>query len=376
MQLKNRLKSDRITVYCRCDEIGNHASLKMMWAQALVGSSPTSGTNIKLSMIIADGKAIAQKVLSQIKTGLDGSRSGASPTPGELCRSVSIAAVWAGNDPATARFVELKKKRAESIGIKIIIFHFDSSDPEEKIINKIVELSEDKYISGIIVELPLPERFDRDKILNLIPKEKDVDVLSSSAQEDFYSNKSKILPPAVGALKILFEEYKVNPKDKVTVVFGQSILIGKPISHWLENVGAKVSKIDENTQNPKELCLKADLIISGVGKPNLISGNMVKNGAVVVDFGFEKLGDRVIGDVDFDSVAPKSSLITPVPGGMGPIVVVAFLKNTVQVAQNSLSKLDSFQEKVVLSSHICFPDSREERGKYTREALARLTRKT
>lgn len=275
-------------------------------------------------MITADGRAIAQKVLSQIKTSLKG-------------RSVFIAAIWVGKNLAIGRFVEIKKKYAESVGIKIDAYHFSNGTSEEEIINKIKELSADKNISGIIVELPLPKNLNQDKVLNSIPKEKDIDILSASAQEDFYDNHSKIDPPSVGALKILFEKHKINPKDKVAAIFGQSILIGKPIFHWLENTGAKVFKIDKNTENTKELCLRADIVVSGVGKPNLINGNMIKNGAVVVDFGFEKLGDKIVGDVDFDSVAPKTYLITPVPGGMGPIVIAAFLKNIVQIAQSPLA---------------------------------------
>lgn len=277
-------------------------------------------------MITADGRAIAQKVLSQIKTGLNG-------------RSVFIAAIWVGNNLAIGRFVEIKKKYAESVGIKIDAYHFSDGTSKEEIINKIKELSADKNISGIIVELPLPKNLNQDKILNLIPKEKDIDVLSASAQEDFYDNHSKINPPSVGALELLFQEYEINPNGKTAAVFGQSILIGKPISYWLESLGAKVLRIDENTKNAKKLCLQADIIVSGVGKPNLINGNLVKNGAVVVDFGFEKFGDKIVGDVDFDSVAPKTYLITPVPGGMGPIVIAAFLKNTVQIAQSPLPKL-------------------------------------
>ncbi len=256
----------------------------------------------------------------------------------------------------------MKKKYAESVGIKMDVYHFENRVQEKEIINRIGGLSE----NGIIVELPLPKHLNRDKILDSIPKEKDIDVLSLSAQEDFYNNQQsspgvgdsplrtpKIDPPSVGALKILFEEYKINPKNKVAAVFGQSILIGKPISHWLENMGAKVFKIDENTENPKELCLKADIVISGVGKTGLISGDIIKDGSVVVDFGFvpifpnlknlRKIEDprfanrvsreanrekiRIVGDVDFGSVAPKSSLITPVPGGMGPILIASFLEN-------------------------------------------------
>ena len=256
-------------------------------------------------MIIVDGKALAQKTLSRIRTGLNG-------------RSVSIAAVWAGDNLAIGRFIEMKKKAAESVDINMDIYHFDS---EDALTSKVKDLAEDKNVTGIIVELPLPPGYNRDKVLKLIPQDKDVDVL----------NESPLLPPAVGALKILFEEYKIEPKDKTAAVFGQSILIGKPISHWLENMGAKVFRIDENTENARELCLQADIIISGVGKPNLITGDMIKDGAVVVDFGFEKLGEKISGDVDFDSVAPKSSLITPVPGGMGPILIAAFLENALKV---------------------------------------------
>src|SRR3989344_1960771 len=256
-------------------------------------------------MTIVDGKALAQKILNKINTGLNG-------------RAVSIAAVWAGDNLAIGHFVEMKKKAAESVGINMDVYHLDS---EDALTSKVKELAEDKNVTGIIVELPLPPGYDRDKILGLIPKEKDIDVL----------NGSPLLPPAVGALKILFEDYKIEPKGKTAAVFGQSILIGKPISHWLEQNGAEVFRIDENTENARELCLQADIIISGVGKPNLITGDMIKDGAVVVDFGFEKLGKNISGDVDFDSVAPKSSLITPVPGGMGPILIAAFLENALKV---------------------------------------------
>ncbi|MBI2068813.1 MAG: bifunctional 5,10-methylenetetrahydrofolate dehydrogenase/5,10-methenyltetrahydrofolate cyclohydrolase [Candidatus Yanofskybacteria bacterium] len=260
-------------------------------------------------MIIVDGKALAQKILSKIKTGLDG-------------RSVSIAAVWAGDNLAIGRFVEMKKKAANSVGINMDIYHLAS---EDAIASKLKELADDKSVTGIIVELPLPPGYNRDNILKLISQDKDIDVL----------NGSPLLPPAVSALKTLFEEYKIEPKGKTAAVFGQSILVGGPISNWLENMGAKVFRIDENTENTRELCLKADIIVSGVGKPNLITGNMIKDGAVVVDFGFEKLGDKVAGDVDFNSVAPKSSLITPVPGGMGPIVIASFLENALTLYLSS-----------------------------------------
>jgi methylenetetrahydrofolate dehydrogenase (NADP+)/methenyltetrahydrofolate cyclohydrolase len=259
----------------------------------------------RAQMITADGKAISQKMLSEIRSALRG-------------RSVSIAALWAGENMAIGRFVEMKKKAAASVGINTEIYHLNS--PKE-MTDKLKELSEDDNVNGIIVELPLPPGYDRDELLKLIPREKDIDVLNDSA----------LLPPAVRALEALLEEYSIDPSGKTAAVFGQSILIGKPISDWLESRGSKVFRIDENTKNPEKLCLQADIVVSGVGKPGLITGDMIKKGAVVVDFGFETLGDKVAGDVDFDSIAPKSSLITPVPGGMGPMVIAAFLENAAKL---------------------------------------------
>ena len=260
--------------------------------------------------MIVDGKAVANKILDRIRTGLNG-------------RSVCVAAVWAGDNMAIGHFVEMKKKAAESVGIDMNIYHLTS---EGEVADKLKELAKDESITGIIIELPLPEGFNRKEILRLIPQEKDIDVL----------NGSSLLPPAVGALEILFKKHGIEPAGKTAAVFGQSILIGRPVSEWLDSKGARVFRIDENTENTKELCLQADIVVSGVGKPNLITGEMVKDGAVVVDFGFEKLGERISGDVDFGSAAPKASLITPVPGGMGPIVIAAFLENALELYLSSV----------------------------------------
>ena len=136
-------------------------------------------------------------------------------------------------------------------------------------------------------------------------------------------------------MKQIFEEHKIEPKGKIAAVFGYGLLVGKPVSHWLANQGATVSVINEFTPEPAELSKKADIIISGVGKPGLIKSDMIKEGAVVIDFGFVSAGEGIAGDVDFEEVSKKASLITPVPGGTGPIVVAAVLKNFVKLIKNA-----------------------------------------
>ncbi|MSR87549.1 MAG: bifunctional 5,10-methylenetetrahydrofolate dehydrogenase/5,10-methenyltetrahydrofolate cyclohydrolase [Candidatus Zambryskibacteria bacterium] len=272
-------------------------------------------------MTIINGKIIAQKVLADIK---------GNPAN----KNISIAAVSVSNSLAIKSFIEMKKKYAESVGMKLYEYNFKPGTPEDEIIRKLGELDKDNNITGIIVEIPLAPGYNTEKLLNAVPIEKDIDALSVIAQENFYNDDFRVsghtptlVPPAVRALEILLNEHKVNLEGKTAAVFGQGVLIGKPISHWLEGRCKEVFRIDEDTNEPEKLCLQSDIVVSGVGKPNLIRGEMIKEGAVVVDFGFERFNGKSVGDVDFNTVSPKASLITPVPGGMGPIVIAAFLKN-------------------------------------------------
>lgn len=266
-----------------------------------------------------DGTTIANKVIGQVAEEIRNSG-----------KEFHLAAVVVGDDPGLNKFVELKKKAAESIGIQFSAYKFDGdAEKQEEVVDTLSFLSNDPSVDGILVELPLPSGWDTQKILDLVSDAKDVDVLSSSAQKDFYNNKAKILPPAVGALKIVIDEHKISLKGKRVAVFGQGVLVGKPIAHWLELQGANVDRIDENTPNPERYSLNADVIISGVGKPGLIGADMVKDEAILIDYGFGKKGSKMLGDVDFESVSKKANLITPVPGGMGPLVIAAVLKNLI-----------------------------------------------
>ena len=259
--------------------------------------------------MIVDGRKIADEILEEVKEKLR--KSG---------KSLRLAAVLVGDDHELNKFVRLKEKAAKETGIVFPIYQFPKEIKTNELVGRIKEIL--PYSDGVLVELPLPRHIDQQAVLNEIPLEKDVDVLSEKSQEKFFAGQSKILPPAVEAVKQIFKEYEIEPKGKMAAVFGQGLLVGKPVSHWLAREGAKVSIIDEKTERPGEISRDADIIVSGVGKPNLINDKMVKDGAVVIDFG---------RDVEFESVSKKAGLITPPKGGVGPIVVAAVLKNLVEL---------------------------------------------
>ena len=262
--------------------------------------------------MIIDGKKIAQKILEETKEKLR--KNG---------KSLRLAAILVGDDPGLKKFIELKKKAAKEIGIDFKVYEFPENITNSKLREELNKISKIKTTYGVIIELPLPKHLNTQNLLNLILQKKDVDVLSQKGQDDFYANRSKILPPAVETVKRIFEEYKINPKGKIATVFGQGLLVGKPVSHWLTHKGAEVLVIDEFTKEPDKTSKNADIIITGVGKQNLITGDMVNEGVVVIDFG---------KDVDFESVSKKAGLITPPVGGVGPIVVAAVLKNLVELS--------------------------------------------
>lgn len=270
--------------------------------------------------MIIDGKQIAQEVLEKLGEEIK-----------EKNLKLQLGAVLIGDDPEFKKFVKLKEKAAERLGIDFTTYRFPEGIEAGELKNNLVEISE--LADGALVELPLPKHIDQQAVLNDISVEKDVDVLSDEAQKLFYENKSKINPPAVEALKIVLEKSSILLNGKKAAVFGQGVLVGKPISHWLEQEGVEVVRIRSKTENPERLSLEADIIITGVGKPGLITGDMVQEGAIVIDFGYGKnTAGKMVGDVDFYSVSSKASLITPVPGGMGPILIAAVLKNLVKLS--------------------------------------------
>ncbi len=283
-----------------------------------------------------DGKKIAEEMLLEIGKAVALRRA-----QGE---SLRLAAILVGSsskvqppDPLAVeplgglrKFLELKKKAAEKIGVDFRIYKFPANITTQKLRKEIVGIAKARVNHGALVELPLPPHINTQYILNAIPPEKDPDVLSEKAQGAFFADRSKVLPPAVEAAKIIFEKYGIEPRGKSCAVFGYGLLVGKPISHWLALRGATVSIINEFTLNPNHYTLNADIIISGVGKPNLIKADMIRDGAVVIDFGHnQQPATNLVGDVDFEGVSKKSSLITPIPGGVGPVVVAAVLKNLI-----------------------------------------------
>ena len=279
-------------------------------------------------MIILDGKNISKKIFENLKREI--SESGIGP---------KLAIVNVGKNPASQKFIAEKQKRAEEIGISIEIYNFKEDCSTKDLGEEIFKLKENRDIDGIIIQLPLPKHIDSDEILNLIPKEKDPDVLSFVSFEKFSVGASEILPPVAGAVREFFSEYGIDYKHAYTVVLGRGRLVGRPVAAWLKNEGATFAIVDENTKDSDNIIKSGDIIISGIGKPKIIGADIIKEGAVVIDAGTSESGGKLVGDVDFEEVAPKVSFITPVPGGVGPVTIAMLFSNLFTLAQNKLKNV-------------------------------------
>lgn len=268
---------------------------------------------------IIDGRAIADAVMTDLSAKF---RVRAVP--------LHLAALCAGDDPGLRSFVRLKQKAAVSVGVEFSSYFFDAHD-EDGAQQTLKYLADDEGVQGIFVELPLPTSWDSAALLSLLPTQKDVDVLSPTTQRMYYENHSDILPPSVVALQYVFREHTISVRGTSVAVVGAGELVGKPIAHWLKQQGARVDIIDITTSNPSAATREADIVITGTGTPGLVTADWVREGATVIDYGFGKVGDVYRGDVDFESVHKKAGLLTPVPGGMGPLVVVAVLENLISL---------------------------------------------
>ena len=282
-------------------------------------------------MKILDGKAVSLKVKESVKVRADELKKfGIEPT---------LAVVLVGEDKASQTYVRAKEKACNEYGIKSVAHRLSENTTQNELLALINVLNLDDSIHGILVQLPLPKRIDTNVVLAAIDPRKDVDGFHAVNVGKLVSGLDGFVPcTPLGVMEIL-KEYGIDVAGLNAVVIGRSNIVGKPMANLLLNASATVTVTHSRTKNLKEICKNADLIVAAIGKPFFLKADMVKEGAVVVDVGINRLDDgRLVGDVDFDEVAPKCSYITPVPGGVGPMTIAMLLNNTILAAQAKIAK--------------------------------------
>lgn len=244
-----------------------------------------------------------------------------------------LAIILVGHDPASEIYVKNKIKTCDELGICTLLYRFTEESSEKEIIAQIKDLNEDDGIDGILIQSPLPAIFNEDKIISYVDPKKDVDGFGINNLGALLSNNELIIAATpLGILKML-ENESVSLEGKNVVVVGASRIVGRPMATLLLNRGATVTICHNKTKNLKEITSNADILIVAIGQAKFITSDFVKEGAVVIDVGINRIDNHLYGDVDFDSVSKKASLITPVPGGVGPMTIVMLLSNVVDVAK-------------------------------------------
>lgn len=271
--------------------------------------------------MIANGSEISDQILENLKAKIKA--GGLKPV---------LAVVLVGNDPASQTYVRKKQEAAESIGVGFLLYRFPAKISTEDLMAEIKRIQTQR-LSGIIIQLPLPAHLDRRRVLNVLNPEIDVDYLSWESLGKLVIGENSLVPPTPGAILEILNYYKVPLKGKHVVLVGQGELIGKPLANILIQMPVTLTVCGKETKNLSFFTKQADILITGVGKANLIRGSMVKKGVVVVDAGVSFRGKKMFGDVAFEEVSKKASLITPTPYGVGPITVAKLLENTVKNSQ-------------------------------------------
>ena len=248
--------------------------------------------------------------------------------------SVGLAVVLVGNDPASKVYVGNKKKACEALGIVSSEYLLPEDTTEETLLELISKLNADDSVDGILVQLPLPRHLDEKKVINAISPSKDVDAFHPVNVGKIMIGDYTFAPCTPAGIIELIERSGISLEGKSCVVIGRSNIVGKPMSMLLLHKNATVTICHSRTKNLSEVVSQADVVVAAVGRAKFVTADMVKEGAVVIDVGINRMDNgKLCGDVDFDSVAPKCSYITPVPGGVGPMTIAMLMKNTVAAAK-------------------------------------------
>ena len=276
---------------------------------------------------ILNGKALADKLKEELKKEIENYIKNGLRKP-------SLAVILVGEDPASKIYVKKKKESCEYVGINSLSYHLPENTSEEKLLKLIDELNDRDDVDGILVQLPLPKHIDTRKVISRIDPSKDVDGFHPVNVGKLATGIGEgIIPCTPLGIWIMLKHYKIETFKKDVVIVGASNIVGKPMGLiFLKNEEATITICHKNTKDLKEHTKKADILIVAVGKPSLITEDMVKDGVVVVDVGINRLENgKIVGDVDFENVSKKASAITPVPGGVGPLTVISLLINTLSI---------------------------------------------
>jgi len=283
-------------------------------------------------MQILDGKALAQKIEKNVASQVVNLKADTERTPG-------LAVILVGQDPASAAYVKMKKKACDRVGFYSVTHEMPEDISQEAIENTITMMNQNPNIDGILVQLPLPPQIDTTKILELVDPTKDVDGFHPYNVGRLVTNLDGFVPCTPLGVMELLAEYNIDVKGKNCVVVGASNIVGKPMAALLLNADATVEICHIFTDDLKKHTQDADIILVGVGVINLIKEDMVKEDAIIIDIGINRADNgKLVGDVDFENVAPKCSYITPVPGGVGPMTIAMLLSNTLKAAKLNVQK--------------------------------------
>ena len=276
---------------------------------------------------LMDGKAISEAVRKRIRQEIEALQEEQGITPG-------LAVVLVGEDSASEVYVKNKEKACEEVGISFELFRLSTSITQQELEETICSLNEREDIDGILLQLPLPGKLDSDRVVSLIRPDKDVDAFHPENIGHIMRGDFFFLPCTPAGIMQMLRESGINPTGKRCVVVGRSDIVGKPMAMLLLHADATVTICHSKTENLAQICREADILVSAVGKAGFITSDMVCPGAVVIDVGMNRNAEgKLCGDVDFESVEPIASYITPVPGGVGPMTVAMLLQNTLVAAK-------------------------------------------
>lgn len=277
-------------------------------------------------MTVIDGKKIAAEVRAELKAET-------AELEAQYHKKVGLAVVLVGEDPASQVYVRNKIRGCEETGIRSFAHYLPADVSQKDVVALVRSLAEDPAVDGILVQLPLPAGLNADEILACIPSEKDVDGFSAENLGRLaMREEGTVACTPLGVMELL-SRYQIDVRGRRAVVLGRSNIVGKPMALLLLNADATVTVCHSKTAGLKDICAEADILVAAIGKPKFVTADMVKDGAVVIDVGINRVEGKLVGDVDYEEVSKKASYITPVPGGVGPMTIAMLLKNTVSCAR-------------------------------------------